>query len=85
MKCWQCKMTTSEKIYEKGMDRTERSLDVRNLIKNQMIMKSLLISMVPSKEKRKLMRLQRRSLVIEPVSSSSDSEDDFKEFKKFYN
>lgn len=78
-------MTTSEKIYEKGMDRTERSLDVRNLIKNQMIMKSLLISMVPSKEKRKLMRLQRRSLVIEPVSSSSDSEDDFKEFKKFYN
>ena len=47
MKCWQCKMTTSEKIYEKGMDRTERSLDVRNLIKNQMIMKSLLISMVP--------------------------------------
>ena len=78
-------MTTSEKIYEKGMDRTDRSLDVRNLIKNQMIMKSLIISMVPSKEKRKLMRLQRRSLVIEPVSSSSDSEDDFKEFKKFYN
>ena len=47
MKCWQSKMTTSEKIYEKGLDRTERSLDVRNLIKNQMIMKSLLISMVP--------------------------------------
>ena len=57
---------------------------MRNLIKNQMIMKSLMITLVPSKEQRKLMRLQRRSLVIEPVSSSSDSEDDFKEYKKFY-
>ena len=31
------------------------------------------------------MRLQRRSLVIEPVSSSTDSEDDFVGFKKYYN
>ena len=83
-KCWKRKKTTSEKIYEKGRSRTEKSLDVRNLIKSQEALKSLMHVLVPSKEKRKLMRLQRRSLVLEPVSSSSDSEDDFTAYKSFY-
>ena len=71
-------------MYEKGIDRTERGLDVRNIIKSQETIKSMLHTMVPSKEKRKLMRLQRRALVLEPVSSSSDSEDDFSKYKSFY-
>jgi len=71
-------------MFEKGNDRTERGLDVRNIIKSQELLKSMLHTSVPSKEKRKLMRLQRRSLVLEPVSSSSDSEDDFTNYKSFY-
>ena len=71
-------------MYEKGCDRTERGLDVRNIIKSQETIKSMLHTMVPSKEKRKLMRLQRRAVVLEPVSSSSDSEDDFSKYKSFY-
>ena len=74
----------SEIIYEKGKDRTERNLDVRNLIKSQETLKTLLHTQVPSKENRKLMRLQRRALVIEAINSSSDSEDDFTSYKSFY-
>jgi len=57
---------------------------VRNLIKSQETLKSLMHVLVPSKEKRKLLRLQRRDLVLEPNSNSSDSEDDFTNFKSFY-
>ena len=77
-------MEVSETLQVRGKNRTERSLDVRNLIKSQETLKSMLHTLVPSREKRKLMRLQRRALVLEPVSSSSDSEDDFTNFKSFY-
>lgn len=84
-KCGKCiPKTDSEKIFEKGNDRVERNLDVRNIIKAQETLKNLLHTVVPSKEKRKLLRLQRRSLVLEPLGSSSDSEDDFTAFKGFY-
>jgi hypothetical protein len=78
------KTTTSEGIYEKGLEHTEKNLDVRNLIKSQEILNSLINVLIPSKEKRKLLRLQRRTLVLEVDSVSSDSEDDFTDYKGFY-
>ena len=52
-----------------------RNLDIRNIIKSQETLKSLVYLLVPEVEKRRLLRLQRRSIVLEPGSSSEDSED----------
>ena len=60
------------------------NLDIRNLIKSQHMLKSVIHSLVESKEKKKLIRLQRRSLVLEPESFSSESEDDFTAYKSLY-
>ena len=67
-----------------GWDRTERSLDIRNLIKSQEVLKSLMHIVVPSKEKRKLLRLQRRALVLEQDCSTDSSEDDFFRHRSFF-
>ena len=77
--------TTSQKIYEMGKSRTERSLDVRNIIKSQDVLKATILTLISSKERRKLLRLQRRALVLEiNEDNSSDSEDDFVKYKKYY-
>ena len=45
------------------------------------MLKTILKMKVDKKEKRKLMRLQRRNIVLEPVSDrSDDSEEDFKDY-----
>ena len=63
----------------------KRDLDIRNLIKSQDMLKTLLKMKVDKKEKRKLMRLQRRNIVLEPVSDrSDDSEEDFKDYAYAY-
>lgn len=68
-----------------GKGRTERSLDVRNIIKSQDVLKATILTMISSKERRKLLRLQRRALVLEiNEDNSSDSEDDFVKYKKYY-
>ena len=67
------------------MKRVKRDLDIRNLIKAQDLLKTLLFLMVENVDKRKLMRLQRANVVLEPESDiSTDSEGDFKEFKDSY-
>ena len=49
------------------------------------MLKTLVFLLVEKVDKRKLMRLQRANVVLEPESDiSSDSEDDFKEFKDSY-
>ena len=63
----------------------KRDLDIRNLIKSQDMLKTLLKVKIDKKEKRKLMRLQRRNMVLEPDSErSEDSEDDFKDYLEAY-
>ena len=81
---WHCKKTINEKIYSKGAGRVERGLDVRNIIKTQETLKTMMLTLVPEIEKRRLMRIQRRTIIIEPCSNSSDTEDDFKDFKRQY-
>ena len=80
--------TNLEKVFEKGQGRIEEGLDVRNLIKTQEMLRSMLYVMEPGdefEESRKLMRIQRRQRVLEPASSDFDSEvDDLKDFKKIY-
>ena len=72
-------------MLEEGARRVKRDLDVRNLIKAQDMLKTLLKLKIDNKEKRKLMRLQRRNLVLEPVSDrSDDSEEDFKDYSEAY-
>ena len=44
----------------------------------------MLHSRVPKQEKRKLMRLQRNLRVLEPYTDPSDSEDNLKDFRLFY-
>ena len=62
-----------------------RDLDIRNLIKGQDLLKTFLKMKVEKQEKRKLMRLQRKNVILEPYSDNSyDSEDDFKEFIDSY-
>ena len=39
---------------------------------------------IPSKEKRRLLRLQRRALVLEPGCSSDSEEDDFFRYRSFF-
>ena len=50
------------------------------------MLKSFIKLKIVKREKRKLLRLQRSNVVLEPDSdmSSSDSEDDFKEFSEAY-
>ena len=67
------------------MMRIKRDLDIRNLIKAQDLLKTLVFLLVEKVDKRKLMRLQRANVVLEPESEiSTDSEGDFKEFKDSY-
>ena len=61
-----------------------RNLDIRNIIKSQETLKSLIYLLVPDKKKRQLLRLQRRAIVLEPGDSSEDSEEDFKQYRKWY-
>ena len=82
-KCYK-KSTVSEELYEMGWDRTERALDIRNLVKSQEVLKSLMHLVVPQKEKRKLLRLQRRALVLEPDCSTDSSEDDFFRHRSYF-
>ena len=82
-RCFKKSATVAEELHEKGVDRTERNLDVRNLVKSQEVLKSLMHLTVPSKEQRKLLRLQRRALVLEPGEDSEDSEDNFYKYRPF--
>jgi len=58
-----------------------RNLDIRNIIKSQETLKSLVFLLLPDEKKRKYLRLQRRSIVLEAEKSSEDSEEDFKQIE----
>ena len=79
-----------KKVFDKGQERVEKGLDVRNLIKTQEMLRSMLYVVEPDEDaggeqKRKWMRIQRRQRVLEPLSSDFDSEvDDLKDFKEIY-
>ena len=67
---------------ELGKKKVKRDLDIRNLIKAQDLLKTFIKLKIVKREKRKLMRLQRTNIILEPDQdiSSQDSEDDFKDF-----
>lgn len=72
-------------MLENGQRRLDRDLDIRNLIKAQDLLKTLMKLKVSDSKKRKLMRLQRRNCLLEPSKDDSDdSEEDFKEFMDSY-
>ena len=77
--------TSADLMLEEGARRVKRDLDIRNIIKSQDLLKTFLKVKIDKKEKRKLMRLQRRNVVLEPDSDpSQDSEDDFKGYLEAY-
>ena len=76
--------SVSEQLLTKGSQRVERNLDIRSLIKSQEILKTFILTVEPNKERRKMMRLQRRSVVLEPGQEDTDSEDDLKRYKKMF-
>lgn len=75
-----------ERTLEMGKKRIKRDLDIRNLIKAQDLLKTFIKLKVTKREKRKLLRLQRSNVILEPDSdfSQSNSEDDVKQFSQAY-
>jgi len=59
----------------------ERDLDIRSLIKAQDLLKTFVKMKISKREKRKLMRMQRSNVILEPESDLSfDSDDDLRDF-----